>query len=651
VRTKKKKKNTVSFDSDSSNQFDSCRGSQHLENFWLKQKLWDDCLNSNNSFLLLFKKRRLRFTLLCFNQRTIIARMNSTCSSHSRAMPRQSFEKPDNNAAAAATNSTLSSSSSSMSSNAIHGPLQQHSSRRRQRWFGQSQRGRRRNSTGGTTVDDDDSANDSMSSSSSLETCEEVVENEIQEKSTGTTVGSAITSTKSLWNDSMSYSDSDVSFSQSVRNSSLAAVSVLSLHRDTAQHSEDEDDNDDDSAASFSTNSSSLYSNDRYFLTTEDAPPSSCLVAQHPPTNANSVASICGGYSIGSGNSSTGGDNYIFCDDDDDDDDHSQSSSSDSSSEHASTKQPFSSTKSTTLHHCNADQRGRILAQKIVEQAHYMHHQKLSSSTTTTTTTPRFLLGRMRQKLFTKSTSPLDQYPRDNHHYSKNPHRISTLAFSAAAEQHHSSDVRNRIIGFEDWEARVADKNKTETTPSSPGFLVTSSSSSSSSSACSSNESVDSTITHHSASTNNHGNNNPVPTTVHSTTASRDPCWRKYRDGLEEPRPTAEQVADRLGIHEQGRKALEKLRGRVGIIEELEISTTGNSKIPPPPPAGLLPWIRIIDDDNQDENEESTTTTTSESHWIPHYEEYVIRAVHHLAQRIFYNMATPTTGSSPQFAP
>jgi hypothetical protein len=109
-------------------------------------------------------------------------------------------------------------------------------------------------------------------------------------------------------------------------------------------------------------------------------------------------------------------------------------------------------------------------------------------------------------------------------------------------------------------------------------------------------------------------------------------------------------VADRLGIHEQGRKALEKLRGRVGIIEDLEISTSRrNIPPPPPPPSGWLPWIRIDDDDDIHEDDTSTST---EAHWIPHYEEYVVRAVHHLAQRIFFTMATSTAdGENAQFAP
>ena len=88
------------------------------------------------------------------------------------------------------------------------------------------------------------------------------------------------------------------------------------------------------------------------------------------------------------------------------------------------------------------------------------------------------------------------------------------------------------------------------------------------------------------------------------------------RDGLFEPRITTEDIATKLDMSEEGHQLLTHIRGRAGVIdnpEHLEEENGGR---------GQLPWVHLHD-----------------NIWMPHYEEYVVRSVHHFQQQLQRSMA------------
>ena len=62
-----------------------------------------------------------------------------------------------------------------------------------------------------------------------------------------------------------------------------------------------------------------------------------------------------------------------------------------------------------------------------------------------------------------------------------------------------------------------------------------------------------------------------------------------------------------LGIEDDGRMLLDYMRANAGIIEDLSESY----------PPSSIPWLHLFDD-----------------FWMPHYEEYVVRAVHAFARQL-----------------
>lgn len=247
------------------------------------------------------------------------------------------------------------------------------------------------------------------------------------------------------------------------------------------------------------------------------------------------------------------------------------------------------------------------------------------------------LLGRVfrknSKKRFTQSTSPLDALYIDS-----NKHRVSDLAVQALTDTNnnkrlYSSAVltRNALVDFGAWEAVLA-KSNSHTNFSNRRHK--------SSSACCSviHEDEDNCTaiqglegTSHSSSEDDDASVlfiKTVSLTVQDFIFGKQQKSNKIpqvpkttlpdlRDGLDECRSTSEDVAAALNITEEGRVLLAHVRGRAGIIVDLEGDNEETTTTMGGGGTALVPWIHILD-----------------QIWMPHYEEYVVWAVHAFARRL-----------------
>ena len=175
-------------------------------------------------------------------------------------------------------------------------------------------------------------------------------------------------------------------------------------------------------------------------------------------------------------------------------------------------------------------------------------------------------------------------------------HRVSDLAMAAAMAG--SSAKRNLLVDFGAWEAAVSRQDKEEVCLQDD------------------NDDEKSVLFIKSVSLF-------VQDFVSSKARPPPPLSRlqpnlatDVREGLLEPRTAAEDIASALDVAEEGRQLLTRIRGRAGVIDDLEpdlIDEVSRSE--------RLPWIHLQDDV-----------------WMPHYEEYVIRSVHHFQQHLQRSM-------------
>ena len=203
---------------------------------------------------------------------------------------------------------------------------------------------------------------------------------------------------------------------------------------------------------------------------------------------------------------------------------------------------------------------------------------------------------------YTASTSPLDDAM-----YQKK-HRISDLAVQAIADTcpniHSASFTRNHLVDFAFWEQALLHP------PADAGTAETSTSST--------------------VLDDENDEEEPSGAAVLKAVSMMDgttavaapslPSWNAthYDSILEEfdalSRSSSEEVAAALRIESQGRAVLSLIRGRTGMVEDLSLDPCTIDRATT---MMMIPWIHIIDD-----------------LWIPHYEEYVIRAVHAFSRQL-----------------
>lgn len=200
------------------------------------------------------------------------------------------------------------------------------------------------------------------------------------------------------------------------------------------------------------------------------------------------------------------------------------------------------------------------------------------------------------KKLFTKSPSPLDFEAK---------HKISSIAVKALSESSpqillspNTVLARNSLVEFGIWEEAIAEreKSRSEGNKANDG----------------SNESV----------TNQNLTLEPtVPIRTISIlarvlsieNAPNGQCRNEFDEltlyeMLDEKRKSSEEVSACLGIEEEGSVLLDHMRAKAGIIEDLSDDAC---------PAGTIPWLYLFDE-----------------LWMPHYEEYVVRAVHAYSRKL-----------------
>lgn len=277
------------------------------------------------------------------------------------------------------------------------------------------------------------------------------------------------------------------------------------------------------------------------------------------------------------------------------------------------------------------------------------------------------------KKRFTESTSPLDggvtgsDDSNNNNSNNSSKHRVSDLACQAIADatattasaknNKLSSAVltRNALVDFGAWEAvlrskAAVNKNKHYRNSSHPGIRVDDD-----------DEDVCTAIlgleeTSHSSDDDDDddvsvlfiktaslmvqdfifGSSSTKRSSKTKTTIKQRQhvvqAQMSIRDGLDEcRRSTSEDVAAALGIADEGRLLLAHIRGRAGIIDDLcdddDHDDETNTSTPESSVANNnnnIPWIHLYD-----------------AVWMPHYEEYVVRAVHAFSRRLM-DLAPPT---------
>jgi hypothetical protein len=216
-----------------------------------------------------------------------------------------------------------------------------------------------------------------------------------------------------------------------------------------------------------------------------------------------------------------------------------------------------------------------------------------------------------KSKRYTTSSSPLDDID------VVKKHRISDLAVQAIADTcgggpHSASITRNALVDFAYWEQAILNNQH------SSFFLDggTATTSSSSLADDDTNDVVDDdtsgvVVKAVSLMVQDGSSATAAPCSPSSKALSQYDSILDEFDDMS--RPSSEEVAQALNIEEEGRLVLSLVRGRTGMVEDL---------LDPPPSHAckdriMVPWIHIVDD-----------------LWIPHYEEYVIRAVHAFSQQL-----------------
>jgi len=258
-------------------------------------------------------------------------------------------------------------------------------------------------------------------------------------------------------------------------------------------------------------------------------------------------------------------------------------------------------------------------------------------------------------KRFTRSLSPLDAKVQAKVEGSTstsnttpvkyNPHRVSDLAVSAALQQKEGSespsssagDKRNCLVDFEAWEAALAAAHQ-QRMNHSPSSVIPEGEDVEGSSLRKGANGLDHRSEHASVDFNDDDDEKSVLFIKSVSLTAQDFIPKRsfspsltapdMRLGLEEARSTSEDIAVALDMQEdEALELLTHIRGRAGIIEDLG-SDTGNT-MESSHDTNVLPWIHLQD-----------------NVWMPHYEEYVVRAVHLFQRRMMETMAAATPDAS-----
>ena len=253
-------------------------------------------------------------------------------------------------------------------------------------------------------------------------------------------------------------------------------------------------------------------------------------------------------------------------------------------------------------------------------------------------------------KRFTRSPSPLDAKIQAKVEGSTstitttpekyNPHRVSDLAVSAALQQKEepespsssAGDKRNRLVDFEAWEAALAAAHQ-QRMNHSPSSVIPEGEDEGSSLWKGAND-LDHSSERASVDFNDDDDEKSVLFIKSVSLTAQDFIPKKsfspsqpapdMRLGLEEPRWTSEDIAVALDLQEdEALELLTHIRGRAGIIDDLGSDTGITTESSDD--TNVLPWIHLQD-----------------NVWMPHYEEYVVRAVHLFQRRMMEAMAAAT---------
>jgi hypothetical protein len=224
------------------------------------------------------------------------------------------------------------------------------------------------------------------------------------------------------------------------------------------------------------------------------------------------------------------------------------------------------------------------------------------------------VVGGFVNKCFVESTSPLDQeiVTTSTKNVLPNKHRISDSAVQALSEGDQSymnscSAVltRNNIVDFGSWEAALKVNDYTQESKSRSSGEHT--------------DSEEHVVVAKAATL-------LVKDFIAESSISK---MSTLREELEDPyRPTAEDVASALGIVYESRVLLDHVRGRAGIIDDLQSLNEPEPTQTSPPETTMIPWIHLYD-----------------ALWMPHYEEYVVRAVHAFARLLLFRHHTTNAAS------
>jgi hypothetical protein len=221
-----------------------------------------------------------------------------------------------------------------------------------------------------------------------------------------------------------------------------------------------------------------------------------------------------------------------------------------------------------------------------------------------------------KDKRYTTSPSPLDDIA------STSKHRISDLAVQAIAEScggspHSASITRNALVDFVFWEQAILNKQQSS-------FFLDSGTAKTSSSSLADDDTNDvldddtpGIVVKAVSLMVQDGSRAAVSPCISSFKAA-SPQLSQYDSILDEydemSRPSSEEVAQALNIEEEGCAILSLVRGRTGMVEDLHDPPSSSQ---PSKESIMIPWIHIVDD-----------------LWIPHYEEYVIRAVYAFSHQL-----------------
>jgi hypothetical protein len=334
----------------------------------------------------------------------------------------------------------------------------------------------------------------------------------------------------------------------------------------------------------------------------------------------------------------------------------------------------------------------------VYHQVGHQHHQLSSHSPMKHVLRTMFGLKKKKKRYLT-SPSPLDfnntttettatsssSSSMVGNYTNTNKHRISDLAVQALAEScspiHSAGMTRNALVDFSFWEEAIMKQQQgsrmTLAADAAPDhadvqlLLPTNRNhdelSRHSSSCCGGGENLTEDTSHSSTCEDDATTNDDAPallikavsllvqdfifgpissTTTHTTTpaavsssSTSSPTTtttarkHSFRDEFDTMyRPTSEDIARSLDIVEQGQVVLCHIRGRTGVVDDLQhdsrsphCSQTDHDVASSSSLSMMIPWIHLYD-----------------TIWIPHYEEYVIRAVYNFSCQLFSNWRSTT---------